>query len=31
LSHIDVYDVGLGGLALALGRLALVCLGFDLA
>jgi hypothetical protein len=31
LSHINVCDVGLGGLALALGLVALVCLGFDLA
>jgi hypothetical protein len=31
-SHVDVCDIGLGGLAsAALGLVALVCLGFDLA
>jgi hypothetical protein len=30
-SHVDVCDIGLGGLALALGLVALVCLGVDLA
>jgi hypothetical protein len=31
LSHINVCNVGLGGLSLALGLVALVCLGVDLA